>query len=266
MPKGTELAIPEDTLAKLAKLGLDQDPMAALAKTSAGGEIGLRPPAYKIEYGRTAPPEGVKLSTGLFTLPDLTQAEAVKAVLLDHALGYIHWGAEYAAGQLPICKSNDGDKPAPGGQFPGPCGDGICPEATWVGGEKPRCAKAYTLLMFDLERQQPFLLQVKRASNKFYEEYYKGPLPAAVRKHAYPGLPGNCCFETLLGVATKEGPSGTYFVPTFAAGEQLPAEVAVVMAEALADSRALGVLLDVEAASKHPADPAPDPDEDDLPF
>ena len=266
--KSTQVAVPPDVEARLAKLGMGaDDPMGGFDDPM----LRTAPPAYKIEYGRTTA-EGVDLKVGWFTRPDLTQVESLRVVILAQSAGRILWPETFSNASLPMCKSVDRIKPTGSGDEPrqGPCN--ACPDARWGDDDKPpRCAQTIDFLMYDLDRKCPFLFQAKRGGCRQYEKQFLLALKYAAPKIRYEGLPPNCCVEVLVTREERTTPT-THYLPVFTLGEQVSYEQALECTEELLALRdALGTRIDPEASTQHPAGGggapiAPDPEEDEIPF
>lgn len=167
-------------------------------------------PQAKIEYLTGNAPKDFK--KGWFSFNMGYQKKEVRVVLLAMRFSKIMWPPyEHKKEQtLSICKSDDGRVAASGMAFKKGTLCSKCDHATWNNSSPPKCADVYTLLLWDLEDNLPFILPVKRTSI-YPLRKLKTVLKFSANRWAHPGSAPNACVSLLL----KTKPVDNYYVIDF---------------------------------------------------
>lgn len=105
---------------------------------------------------------------------DGDDVEQIDFVLLDVTVTRVLWepGVKYTGKEKPLCRSNDGENPEPGGSQPGPCAK--CPCSQWVREQgkitPPTCTQVYNLKGYNMADGRVFIFGVKSSGVKKLRE------------------------------------------------------------------------------------------------
>ncbi len=166
-----------------------------------GAEENLRDilPRAKIEYLAIgdAPPDFKK---GLFSFSLGYQKEEIQVVLLAMKFGRVMFPPFTGEKNVePLCRSNNGLHSTAGSVYPldRPMTCQSCKFGEWSENTPPVCAEVYSLLLWDIEDDLPFVIGVKRTSIMPLRKL-KTALKMSAKKWAYPGCAPNACVSMLM--------------------------------------------------------------------
>jgi len=219
----------------MAAMNLDADPFALMDINDADQNLGATLPLRRIEYLASQDAKDADLERGLITdSVSMTQKEAVKCVLLAQKFSRAYlppFDTKADEQEPPFCVSLDG-KNRTGGESE-EIGDlqvcAHCPHSQWTDRETPpACSDIYTLLLWDIEDQIPFVFNIRRTGIKPWRKGRQN-LKLQAMKHRVGGFPANLCVSFELGAKPKD----TYYLPTFGEFEAVPEDTIGMLAQGM---------------------------------
>jgi len=203
----------------LAGMGLDHNPFALMDVNDADQNLGATLPLRRIEYVASQDAKDADLTRGLITdAVAMTQKETVRCVLLSQKFSRAYlptFDPKADEQEPPYCVSLDGKtrtrREDDSDEIPDDQACARCKHSKWgKNREKPDCSEIYTLLLWDIDDQLPFVFNIRRTG---IPPWRKGRtnLKVQAMKHHKGGVPANLCVSFELGSREKE----TYYLPTF---------------------------------------------------
>lgn len=202
------------------------------------GDIGMPPrlrisqPNRPIEVAgeETAPGVIVNTITGEYW----SQVSIVPIMFLQKTR--VMWPTEYNADNSPECLSDDGKHPTINGNRdvtnpqPGPCE--TCPMSQFVEGTKPRCQLQRNFLVWLVESNEPAILTMQSTGLKEARKLTSLAKMQGLKK------------SIILSTLKVKDDRGSWFVPVFSRGEQLPVSTILELVNAKSELENLVVQAD----------------------
>ena len=240
---------PEQQLAQLT----DFDLMPAGLETLEPGDTGMPPrlrisqPNRPIEIGGEEAQPGMIVNT--LTGEYSETINIVPIVFLPKTR--VMWPVMYSADSTPECVSDTGLKPTPRADTtnpqPGPCV--TCPMAEFVNGQKPRCTLQRNFLVWVVETGEAAILTMQSTALKEARQL------TTLAKTA--GLKRTIKMTTLK----VKDDRGSWYVPRFSRGDNLPAEEIVNLVQVRNELKNLVISADIVEDTA-----VSEPEDDEVPF